>query len=66
MVVPATKTTDIKLGADDFKYYTDLDALGIEFKNPAIFTTTMNFLHLDVWSKLPTDFIEIRDRVLMV
>ncbi|MFT5251436.1 MAG: hypothetical protein ACI87N_000415 [Flavobacteriales bacterium] len=60
-----TKTTDIKLGADDFKYYTDLNYVGIEFKNPAINATTMNFLHLDVWSRnaTTTDFIiKIRDR----
>ena len=60
-----TKTTDIKLGADDFKYYTDLNYVGIEFKNPAVNATQMNFLHLDVWSRnaTTTDFIvKIRDR----
>jgi hypothetical protein len=60
-----TKTSDIKLGADDFKYYTDLNYVGIEFKNPAVNATQMNFLHLDVWSRnaTTTDFIvKIRDR----
>jgi hypothetical protein len=60
-----TQTTDIKLGNDDFKYYTNLNYVGIEFKNPAVNATTMNFLHLDIWvnSATTTDFIiKIRDR----
>jgi hypothetical protein len=32
MVVQRLKLRDIKLGADDFKYYTDLNYVGIELR----------------------------------
>ncbi|WP_418262696.1 glycosyl hydrolase family 16 [Flavobacterium faecale] len=60
-----TKTSDIKVGNDDFKYYTDLNYVGIEFTNPAVNATAMNFLHLDIWmnNTVNSDFIiKIRDR----
>ena len=60
-----TKTSDIKVGFDDFKYYSDLNYVGIEFKSPSINATTMNFLHLDIWTKNATNtnfIIKIRDR----
>lgn len=60
-----TKTSDIKLGNDDFKYYTDLNYVGIEFKNPTVNATTMNFLHLDILTNNTTSanfVIKIRDR----
>jgi len=60
-----TQTSDIKLGDDDFKYYTDLNYVGIEFKNPAVNATNMNFLHLDIWTNnvaVDNFQIKIRDR----
>jgi hypothetical protein len=60
-----TKISDIKLGADDFKYYSNLNYVGIEFKNPAIDATQLNFLHLDIWTNGTTSssfIIKIRDR----
>lgn len=60
-----TKTSDIKVGFDNFKYYSDLNYVGIEFKNPAINATTMGFLHLDIWTADTTNtpfIVKIRDR----
>ncbi|MFH6972474.1 CIA30 family protein [Flavobacterium petrolei] len=60
-----TKTSDIKVGFDNFKYYSDLNYVGIEFKNPAINATTMGFLHLDIWTADTTNtpfLVKIRDR----
>ena len=60
-----TKTSDIKVGFDNFKYYSDLNYVGIEFKNPAINATTMGFLHLDIWTADTTNtpfVVKIRDR----
>ena len=60
-----TKTSDIKVGFDNFKYYSDLNYVGIEFKNPVINATTMGFLHLDIWTADTTNtpfVVKIRDR----
>jgi hypothetical protein len=61
----STETADLNLGNDQFKYYTKLNYVGIEFTNPAVNASAMSFLHLDIWTNGSTaaDFIiKIRDR----
>ncbi len=60
-----TETADLNLGNDNFKYYTKLNYVGIEFGNPVVNASAMSFLHLNIWTNNPTaaDFqIKIRDR----
>ena len=60
-----TKTADLKVGNDNFKYYSTLNYVGIEFGNPVVNATAMGYLHLDIWTNDATinDFIvKIRDR----
>jgi len=60
-----TQTSDVILGTDNLKYYSNLNYVGIEFNNPTVNATTMNFLHLDIWTNNSTSAnfeIKIRDR----
>lgn len=60
-----TQTSDITIGTDNLKYYSNLNFVGIEFNNPTVNASAMSFLHLDVWTNGTTtsDFvIKIRDR----
>jgi len=60
-----TQTADLKLGNDNFKYYSTLNYVGIEFGNPVVNATEMGFLHLDIWTNDDTSnnfIIKIRDR----
>ena len=60
-----TKTTDIVINNDNLKYYTQLNYVGIEFNNPTVNATSMQFLHLDIWTNEPTSAnfqIKVRDR----
>ncbi len=60
-----TQTADIALGGDNFKYYSSLNFVGIEFGNPPVNATNMSFLHLDLWTNSSTSsnfVIKIRDR----
>jgi hypothetical protein len=60
-----TQTADIKINNDNLKYYTQLNYVGIEFNNPSVNATSMEFLHLDIWTNEPTSAnfeIKVRDR----
>ncbi len=60
-----TQTTDLSFGENNVKFYTELNFVGIEFNNPPINASSMNFLHLDIWTydNPGTSFqIKIRDR----
>ena len=60
-----TQTSDILIGTNNLKFYTNLNYVGIEFNNPPINGTTMQFLHLDILSSASTTtpfVIKIRDR----
>jgi hypothetical protein len=60
-----TQTADVVINNDNLKYYTQLNYVGIEFNNPTVNATTMNFLHLDIWtndSGTPSFQIKVRDR----
>jgi hypothetical protein len=60
-----TQTADVVINNDNLKYYTQLNYVGIEFNNPTVNATTMNFLHLDIWtndSVTPSFQIKVRDR----
>ncbi len=60
-----TQTADLTINNDNLKYYTQLNYVGIEFNNPTVNATPMNFLHLDIWTNGPTSSsfqIKVRDR----
>ncbi|MCE2995640.1 MAG: Ig-like domain-containing protein [Flammeovirgaceae bacterium] len=60
-----TQTADIVFNNDNLKYYSKLNYVGIEFNNPTVDASTMQFLHLDIWTNEPTSAnfeIKIRDR----
>ena len=48
--------SDLKIGADDIKVYTNLVYAGIEFVTETIDATAMTHLHLDVWAPEGTTF----------
>lgn len=60
-----TDISDITVDADDFKFYTNLDFVGIQFQNPTIDATGKNSLFLDIFTNSATAVnfqIQIRDR----
>ena len=60
-----TQTSDVVINNDNLKYYSALNYVGIEFNNPTVNATSMNFLHLDIWTNNPTSSnfqIKVRDR----
>jgi hypothetical protein len=60
-----TQTADIVINNDNLKYYSQLNYVGIEFNNPTVNATTMDFLHLDIWtndSVTPNFQVKVRDR----
>ncbi len=58
-----TQTEDISIDGEDFKQYTQLNFVGIEFQNPTIDATAMTHLHLDVYTEETGSLtIRIRDR----
>lgn len=60
-----TQTADVVINNDNLKYYTQLNYVGIEFNNPTVNATSMNFLHLDIWtndSVTPNFQVKVRDR----
>lgn len=49
--------TDIQIQGDDTKEYTSLDFVGVETVGPNLVdATSMNFLHLDIWTPNMTTF----------
>lgn len=46
---------DFLIGSDNVKKYTYLLFAGIEFVNPTIDASEMNYFHMDVWTPDPTD-----------
>lgn len=60
-----TQTEDIEIEGNKLKFYTDLNYVGIEFNNPPVNASTMEFLHLDIWTNenpVANFQIKIRDR----
>ncbi|WP_044404342.1 hypothetical protein [Lacinutrix sp. Hel_I_90] len=60
-----TQTTNINVGGDDIKYYTQNNFVGIGFENPTINATTMTHMHIDIYTEdvISGNFeIQIRDR----
>jgi len=61
-----TQTTFLKLGNDDLIFNTNVNFAGIQFQNPTIDASSMNFLHLDVFivsdTSSPSLSFNIRDR----
>lgn len=60
-----TQTSDLAINNNNLKYYSMLNYVGIEFNNPTVDATSMNFLHLDIWTNSPTSSnfrINVRDR----
>lgn len=56
------KIADMKILGDDVKVYSDLNFVGIEFKNPSIDVSEMTHFHIDLWIPEGSDFkIELVD-----
>jgi hypothetical protein len=45
----------VRVGGDDMIRYRNLNFVGIEFKSPPVNASSMQFLHLDLWTPDPTN-----------
>jgi hypothetical protein len=52
----STIVTDVQIAGNDTKKYANLNYQGIEFGTPAINASTMQFLHVDLWTPNCTAF----------